>query len=173
MRLGVFFYRVHRSDIFLLEGAGDERPERTKNSGHRYVQNQPAIDKRALSVRFEGIVNVHVDRRPQLADLDDVVEVNRARRLKPGHGAPPVFSWLRRFAVMILAAQLDGGRARRPWSLRMLRMEAASADNSSCPTAVRKAARAERPPSHCKTCATVTLPFQTPLDGRDNMARKM
>jgi hypothetical protein len=71
-------------------------------------RTQPAIDKRALSLPFEGIVNVDVDCRAQLTYVNDVVEVDRARRLKPDHGAPPVFSGLGRFPVMIPAAQLDG-----------------------------------------------------------------
>jgi hypothetical protein len=52
-------------------------------------------------------VDVHVNRRPQLADSDDVVEVDRARRLKSGHRAPPVFSRLGGFPVMIFTAKLD------------------------------------------------------------------
>jgi hypothetical protein len=53
-------------------------------------------------------MDAHVDRRPNLRDVNDVVEIQRARRLESGDGSPPVFPLLTRFAVVVPAAESDG-----------------------------------------------------------------
>src|ERR1700685_1166110 len=70
-------------------------------------------------------MDAHVDRRPQLPDVDRVLEVDRSRRLIAGHRAPPAAAPLIGLAVVVTAAQLYGvglnvggtavvGRARQP-----------------------------------------------------------
>jgi hypothetical protein len=52
-----------------------------------------------------------VERRPpKLADVDGVVEVQRAWWLESRDGAPPVLSWFARLAVEVAAAESDGIR---------------------------------------------------------------
>ena len=73
-------------------------------------------------------MDVDVDRCPNLRNVNDMVEIQRAWRPESSDGSPPVLTLLTRLAIVIAAAQPDGvgvdvggaaerGRARQPSSV--------------------------------------------------------
>jgi hypothetical protein len=78
MCLGAGFYRIHRSDIFLVDGFGNQTSERTKDSGQ--VMSRTSQRSRScpggpkdISVESEGSI-------PSTAPFVVIADANRTAR---------------------------------------------------------------------------------------------
>jgi hypothetical protein len=81
--LGVFGERGHRPHILRIKGPDNEPAKRAEEQWHVDGQDQPASHPGPDVEGFDRVVDVRVNRCPQLAHGDGVVEVHRTRRLNP------------------------------------------------------------------------------------------
>ena len=151
MSLGIRFRGVHRSYILSIKGLSDQPPKRTTNNRHVDVENKPPIHRCGLRLRFEGIVNMNIDRRAQRMYVEDVVKIDRTRRSRS-----PTIPFQ---APLAFRHDTDcrtvRGMASHRRSERIRLTEATSARNSAGRTTIRTAPQAERKPPQNKIYATV------------------
>jgi hypothetical protein len=75
MSFRVFFDRRHGPHVLGVEASRDQRSQGTKDDRHGDGQDEPPDDLGAAVLRLERVMDVYLDRRLELADVNCVVEV--------------------------------------------------------------------------------------------------
>ena len=75
MGLGLLLDRRDSPHILDVKGSNDQRAQRAQKGRHGDIQEEPPGEVRSTLLLLEGVVDVYVDGRPELADVDRVVEV--------------------------------------------------------------------------------------------------